>query len=66
MAGDNPRTPKLLVVPEPRDRDQRYAAFSDAYQPPRAFPEPEDTPWTHGGQPPPYVPAEEDAWEAWS
>jgi hypothetical protein len=43
-----------------------YAAFSDAYQPSPAFPEPEDTPWTHGGPPPPYVPAEEDAREAWS
>ncbi len=24
MVGDNPRAPKLLVVPEPRDRDQRF------------------------------------------
>jgi hypothetical protein len=43
-----------------------YAAFSDAYQPPPAFPEPEDTPWTHGGPPPPYIPADDDAREAWS
>jgi hypothetical protein len=43
-----------------------YAAFSDAYQPPSAFPEPEDTPWTHGGPPPAYVPAAEDASEEWS
>jgi hypothetical protein len=43
-----------------------YAAFSDAYQPPPAFPEPEDTPWTHGGPPPAYVPANEDAREDWS
>ncbi|MGH3188128.1 MAG: hypothetical protein ACRDPY_42615 [Streptosporangiaceae bacterium] len=43
-----------------------YAAFSDGYQPPPAFPDPEDTPWTHGGPPPPYVPADEDAREDWS
>jgi hypothetical protein len=43
-----------------------YAAFTDAYQPPPAFPEPEDTPWTHGGPPPPYVPSEEDNREDWS
>lgn len=43
-----------------------YAAFSDAYQPPPAFPEPEDTPWTHGGPPPQYVPSDEDAREDWS
>jgi hypothetical protein len=43
-----------------------YAAFSDAYQPPPAFPEPEDTPWTHGGPPPAYVPSDEDAGEDWS
>ena len=43
-----------------------YAAFSDAYQPPPAFPEPQDTPWTHGGPPPQYVPSDEDAREDWS
>jgi hypothetical protein len=43
-----------------------YAAFGDGYQPPPAFPAPEDTPWTHGGPPPRYVPAEEDAREDWS
>jgi hypothetical protein len=43
-----------------------YAAFGDAYQPPPAFPAPEDTPWTHGGPPPPYVPNDDDAREAWS
>ncbi|HEY6315109.1 MAG TPA: hypothetical protein VIY52_30495 [Streptosporangiaceae bacterium] len=43
-----------------------YAAFGDGYQPPPAFPEPEDTPWTHGGPPPEYVPADEDAREDWS
>ncbi len=43
-----------------------YAAFSPAYQRPPAFPEPEETPWTHGGPPPPYVPASDDAAEDWS
>ncbi len=43
-----------------------YAAFSDAWQPPPAFPEPEDTPWTHGGPPPAYVPSDGDATEEWS
>lgn len=43
-----------------------YAAFDDSYRPPSAFPEPEDTPWTHGGPPPAYVPSAEDASEDWS
>jgi hypothetical protein len=43
-----------------------YAAFGDAYQPPPPFPAPEDTPWTHGGPPLPYVSSDDDAREAWS
>jgi hypothetical protein len=43
-----------------------YAIFSDSYRPAPAFPEPEDTPWTHGGPPPPYVPSDEHAREDWS
>ena len=43
-----------------------YATFSDGFQRPPAFPAPEDTPWTHGGPPPPYVPSGEDAREDWS
>jgi hypothetical protein len=43
-----------------------YAAFRDGYQPPPAFPGLEQTPWTHGGPPAPYVPTDEDAQEAWS
>jgi hypothetical protein len=43
-----------------------YATFRDGYQPPPAFPEPGQTPWTHGGPPQPYVPSDEDAQEAWS
>jgi hypothetical protein len=43
-----------------------YATFNDRYQPPPAFPEPDQTPWTHGGPPQPYVPTDEEAGEAWS
>jgi len=43
-----------------------YATFSDGYQRPPAFPELADTPWTHGGPPPAYVPSDEDAREVWS
>ncbi|MGH3195435.1 MAG: hypothetical protein ACRDNT_05770 [Streptosporangiaceae bacterium] len=58
-------TPEPGSVPDV-DEPVCYAAFSTAYQPPPAFPEPEQTPWTHGGPPPPYVPADEDAREDWS
>ncbi len=43
-----------------------YATFSDRFQPLPAFPGPEDTPWTHGGPPVPYVPSDDDAREEWS
>ena len=43
-----------------------YATLRDEYQPPAGFPEPEQTPWTHGGPPRPYEPTDEDAREAWS
>jgi hypothetical protein len=43
-----------------------YAAFSEDFQPLPAFPDPEETPWTHGGPPPPYVPSGDDAREDWS
>lgn len=52
-------------VPE-RGDDMCYATFSDGFQPVPAFPDPEDTPWTHGGPPPQYLPSEEDAHEEWS
>src|SRR5579875_3050907 len=29
MAGDDPQSPRLLVVAEPRDRDQRFAFAAD-------------------------------------
>lgn len=43
-----------------------YATFSDGFQRLSGFPAPEDTPWTHGGPPPPYVPSDDDAREDWS
>lgn len=43
-----------------------YAAFTDTYRQPPAFPEPDATPWTHGGPPPVFIPADDDAREAWS
>jgi hypothetical protein len=43
-----------------------FASFGDSFQSPPQFPAPEDTPWTHGGPPAPYVPSDDDAREAWS
>jgi hypothetical protein len=52
-------------VPEPGER-LCYTTLTDSYQPASSFPDREHTPWTHGGPPPEYVPADEDASEAWS
>ena len=52
-------------VPEPGER-VCYTMLTDSYQPVSSFPDREHTPWTHGGPPPEYVPADEDATEAWS
>lgn len=43
-----------------------YTSLRDDFQPAPKFPEKEDTPWTHGGPPPEYVPDDEDAREDWS
>ena len=58
-------TPAPGSVPEVGER-LSYTTLSDAYQVRGAFPEREDTPWTHGGPPPVYVPVGEDVTEAWS
>jgi hypothetical protein len=58
-------TPAPGSVPEVGDR-VCYMTLSDSYQPPGSFPSREETPWTHGGPPPEYVPADEDANEVWS
>ena len=43
-----------------------YSSLTDGYQPIAEFPDVDGTPWTHGGPPAPYVPADEDAVEDWS
>jgi hypothetical protein len=43
-----------------------YATFSDEYRRASQFPEPENTPWTHGGPPVPFQPGAEGEQEAWS
>jgi hypothetical protein len=58
-------TPAPGSVPAIGDRIC-YTTLSDSYQPPGLFPPREETPWTHGGPPPEYVPADEDANEVWS
>ena len=52
-------------VPEPGER-LCYTTLTDSYQPVSSFPDREHTPWTNGGPPPEYVPADDDASEAWS
>jgi hypothetical protein len=46
--------------------DVTYTSLRDDFQPAPKFPDKEDTPWTHGGPPPEYVPDDEDAREDWS
>ena len=58
-------TPEPGSVPETGER-VCYATFSIGFQRMPEFPAPEDTPWTHGGPPPQYVPSDDDAREAWS
>jgi hypothetical protein len=40
-----------------------YTTLKDDFQPSADFPSREQTPWTHGGPPPEYVPSDDDAWE---
>ena len=58
-------TPAPGSVPTPGEA-VCYATYSDGFQRLPEFPAPEDTPWTHGGPPPPYVPSDDDAREDWS
>ncbi len=58
-------TPAPGSVPEVGER-LSYTSLSDGYQVRGSFPVREDTPWTHGGPPPVYVPVGEDVTEAWS
>jgi hypothetical protein len=43
-----------------------YTTLKDEFQPAAQFPSREETPWTHGGPPPEYVPTDDDAQEPWS
>jgi hypothetical protein len=43
-----------------------YTSLRDEFQPAPKFPDKLDTPWTHGGPPPEYVPDDDDAREDWS
>lgn len=43
-----------------------YSTLTDDYQPPAEFPPAAETPWTHGGPPVLFIPADEDAVEEWS
>ncbi len=58
-------TPAPGTVPEIGER-VCYTSILDSYQPLATFPARQDTPWTHGGPPPEYVPDDEDADEEWS
>lgn len=43
-----------------------YTTLRDDFQPLPRFPERDETPWTHGGPPPPYVPVGDDAADGWA
>jgi len=51
-------------VPE-REDVLCYTTLTLEFQPPPGFPAREDTPWTHGGPPPEYVPADQAVAEPW-
>jgi hypothetical protein len=52
------------TVPEVGDSLCYTGVLADNVRPP-ALPDVEDTPWTHGGPPVPYVPSDDDAREVW-
>ena len=59
------KTPQPGSVPEAGEI-LSYTTLIGEFRRAPDWPEKEDTPWTHGGPPPDYVPSEEDAGEAWS
>ena len=59
------KTPAPGAVPEIGER-VCYSSLTGDFQGAAALPEPEETPWTHGGPPEPYEPTDEDAQEEWS
>jgi hypothetical protein len=58
-------TPQPGSVPEVGEH-VTYTSLRDDFQPAPKLPDIQDTPWTHGGPPPEYVPDDEDAREDWS
>ncbi|GAA0832452.1 hypothetical protein ACFQVD_12290 [Streptosporangium amethystogenes subsp. fukuiense] len=58
------RTPAPGSVPEPGERVS-YTSLMDDFQSSAALPDPEQTPWTHGGPPEEYEPGDDDAQEEW-
>ncbi|MEW2386392.1 hypothetical protein AB0873_30615 [Micromonospora sp. NPDC047707] len=59
------REPRPGTVPAVGD-SVCYSLFKDDYRRAPTLPRKEDTPWTHGGPPKPYLPTEQDAQEPWS
>ncbi|AWS42810.1 hypothetical protein [Streptosporangium sp. 'caverna'] len=59
------KTPAPGAVPEPGER-VTYTSLTDDFQSSASLPDPEQTPWTHGGPPEEYVPSDDDAQEEWS
>jgi hypothetical protein len=59
------KTPQPGSVPEVGEV-LCYTTRSDEFRRPPEWPAREDTPWTHGGPPPEYVPADTDAGEEWA
>ncbi|MFF0576902.1 hypothetical protein [Streptosporangium saharense] len=59
------KSPTPGSVPEVGER-VTYTSLTDDFQSSAALPDPELTPWTHGGPPQEYVPSDEDAQEEWS
>ena len=66
----NPSTNRSLTPPPGSvpavAENVTYTSLKDDFQHAPKFPDIQDTPWTHGGPPPEYVPTDEDAREDWS
>ena len=57
-------TPPPGTVPDQGDEVTYTSVYPDGIRTPE-LPSTDRTPWTHGGPPPPYVPNDDDAREAW-
>lgn len=61
----NARKPSPGSIPEPGD-PMCFTTFADEFRPGANLPDPEETPWTHGGPPEPYEPPNETVSEEMS